>query len=117
MTTPTAPSERPVFARITADVLLEKGFDPDYVSRLELAALQVRLDADVVDIDVLDLQVRRASLTFGSEAREPQPAGFWLARFSDWSGVAVFRDELEARRYAGDRQMDVVEFSHWGEVR
>ena len=42
--------------------------------------------------------------------------GVWLATYSDWSGIAVFGDELEALRYANGRSMQ-VEFKPWGEIR
>lgn len=48
----------------------------------------------------------------------PRPAGAWLCYYSDWSGIAVFGDELDAHRYSAERGggMTVV-FTTWGEVR
>jgi hypothetical protein len=34
-------------------------------------------------------------------------AGVWCAYYSDWSGMAVFDDELAALRYAVERSMSV----------
>lgn len=45
-----------------------------------------------------------------------EPSGFWLAYYSDWSGFAVFDNELEALRYAVEHQMR-CEFHSWGQVR
>lgn len=38
--------------------------------------------------------------------------GFWLAYYADWSGMAAFKDELEAYRYAigGSMQVKFVLF-------
>lgn len=43
-------------------------------------------------------------------------AGVWIARHSDWSGIAVFATEIEALRYAVDHSMQVA-FMTWGEIR
>lgn len=32
----------------------------------------------------------------------------WLAHYDDWSGFAVFHDEISARRHAGDRSPTAV---------
>ena len=40
----------------------------------------------------------------------------WLAYYSDFSGLAVFKDEIEARRYAMDRNMYVKVISFGEEV-
>lgn len=45
--------------------------------------------------------------------------GFWVAFYHDWSGMAVFTDELEARRYAmdGGRSMNVMFVSPGEDLR
>lgn len=43
--------------------------------------------------------------------------GCWVARYSDWSGIAVFGSELEALRYTNDHDGMVASFVQWGEVR
>lgn len=58
-------------------------------------------------------------------ARRPKPRemtyvhghGPWLARHSDWSGVGVFAEEIDALRYALANGMTLVEQVPWGEVR
>lgn len=39
--------------------------------------------------------------------------GVWVAYYSDWSGFAVFTDELQAFRYAVAGTMQVA-FVHFG---
>lgn len=36
------------------------------------------------------------------------PGGVWLAYYRDWSGMAVFRTELDALRYAVEKGMAVT---------
>lgn len=52
------------------------------------------------------------------DARRTENAkpGFWLVYYSDWSGIAVFDTEIDALRYAVEKQMQ-VEFRQWGEIR
>lgn len=50
-----------------------------------------------------------------SELMQRPSPGCWVAFFSDWSGAAVFDDELEARRYADDNGGMNVRFVRWGE--
>lgn len=47
---------------------------------------------------------------------DEQPRGFWLAYYSDWSGIAAFPTEIEALRHAVDKSMTVM-FCEWGEIR
>jgi hypothetical protein len=45
------------------------------------------------------------------------PDGPWMARHHDWSGIALFAEEIDALRYAIGHDMSVVERVAWGEVR
>lgn len=36
----------------------------------------------------------------------PNDHGAWIAYYSDWSGMAVFADELNCLRYAVEHRMD-----------
>lgn len=42
--------------------------------------------------------------------------GCWVARYDDWSAVAVFGSELEALRYAMQHSMNQVIYVQWGEI-
>jgi hypothetical protein len=42
--------------------------------------------------------------------------GAWICHYNDWSGIAIFGDELSALRHATEHNM-VVGFCPWGEVR
>jgi len=48
--------------------------------------------------------------------RKKKPEGFWLCYYSDWSGIAIFDNELDAQRYACDSGM-ICEWRTWGAVR
>lgn len=48
---------------------------------------------------------------------QPSQSGCWVARYGDWSGIAVFGSELEALRYTNDHDGMVASFVQWGEVR
>lgn len=41
------------------------------------------------------------------------PKGTWVAFHHDFSGIAIFEEELAARRYAAENQM-TVEFIRFG---
>jgi hypothetical protein len=42
--------------------------------------------------------------------------GAWVCHYEDWSGIAIFGDELSALRHAANDNM-LVAFYPWGEVR
>lgn len=44
-------------------------------------------------------------------------AGCWVVRYGDWSGIAIFGDELTALRYALEHNMDSCSFETWGQLR
>lgn len=48
------------------------------------------------------------------ERRKMHTNGVWIAFYFDFSGFAIFSEELEARRYAGDHHMQ-VEFIEFGQ--
>lgn len=61
--------------------------------------------------------VRRMLAESEQSAGKLDPApGFWLVYHSDWSGIAVFREELEALRHAVKHGAQ-AEFHEWGPVR
>ena len=43
-------------------------------------------------------------------------SGCWLAQHADWSGFAIFREEIDALRYSNDNYM-TVRFVEWGVLR
>ncbi|HSS11793.1 MAG TPA: hypothetical protein VLL25_18035 [Acidimicrobiales bacterium] len=43
--------------------------------------------------------------------------GVWLCHYVDWSALAVFATELEARRYAMEHSMEEARWCPWGEVK
>lgn len=49
------------------------------------------------------------------QIRDEFDSDVWLAYYSDFSGLAVFKDELEARRHAMDHDMYVKAIG-FGEV-
>lgn len=44
---------------------------------------------------------------------EDDLTGCWVAYYHDRSGAAVFKDEIDALRYAVERNME-VKLVHWG---
>lgn len=64
----------------------------------------------------LDVERSRVDAVLGQRpAADPvpvQPAGVWLAYYSDWSAAQIFATEIEARRYAADLSMTVTFWQH-----
>lgn len=40
----------------------------------------------------------------------------WVAHYGDWSGIAIFGEEIDALRYAVGNSMLVSPLMEWGEV-
>ncbi len=58
----------------------------------------------------------------GAEWNDLRPApgaepGAWIAYYPDWSGMALFCDELAALRYGVEHQMQVKFVRHGEEIR
>lgn len=52
-----------------------------------------------------------------SASPAPKPVFAWVAYYPDWSGVAIFRDELDAYKHAVDQHMKVVGVRDGGDPR